>query len=42
MDTNDEKQIREIINRFGGARGARYPPEMLAMCFGDTVELTEA
>lgn len=42
LDSSDEKEIRKIVNQFGGARGARYPPEMLASCFGDTIELTEA
>lgn len=42
IDSDDEKEIRRAIDRVGGTKGARYPPSMLANCFGDSIELEEA
>ena len=38
----DEKKIRSMLDRVGGAKGARYPAAVLADCFGDSVELDSA
>lgn len=35
----DEKRIRNILDKVGGAKGARYTPAVLAGCFGDTPAL---
>jgi aryl-alcohol dehydrogenase-like predicted oxidoreductase len=39
ISSDDEKEIREAIERAGGGKGARYPPAMMAMCFGDSPDL---
>jgi aryl-alcohol dehydrogenase-like predicted oxidoreductase len=33
------KEIRAEIEKAGGGKGARYPPAMMAKCFGDSPEL---
>jgi aryl-alcohol dehydrogenase-like predicted oxidoreductase len=33
------KEIRTEIEKAGGGKGARYPPAMMAKCFGDSPEL---
>jgi hypothetical protein len=38
----DESKIRGMLDRVGGAKGARYPAATLADCFGDSVELDSA
>jgi diketogulonate reductase-like aldo/keto reductase len=38
--TPDEvTKIRKAIESVGGSKGARYPPAMMAKCFGDSPEL---
>lgn len=39
LSAEDEQRIRQAIESVGGTKGARYPPAMLAHCFGDTPEL---
>lgn len=39
LSAEDDKRIRQAIESVGGTKGARYPPAMLAQCFGDTPEL---
>jgi aryl-alcohol dehydrogenase-like predicted oxidoreductase len=39
ISNTDEKDIREAIERAGGGKGARYPPAMMSMCFGDNLDL---
>lgn len=41
INFDDEKEIRQAINRVGGTKGARYPPSMLVSCFGDSVDLVK-
>jgi aryl-alcohol dehydrogenase-like predicted oxidoreductase len=41
ISSADEREIREAIERAGGGKGARYPPAMMAMCFGDSADLTK-
>ena len=35
------KEVRTEIEKVGGGKGARYPPMMMAKCFGDSPELTK-
>jgi aryl-alcohol dehydrogenase-like predicted oxidoreductase len=39
ISTADEKEIRNAIEKAGGGKGARYPPALMSMCFGDSPEL---
>lgn len=39
LSKDEEAEIRKAIDSCGGGKGARYPPAMLAKCFGDSVEL---
>jgi aryl-alcohol dehydrogenase-like predicted oxidoreductase len=41
ISSAEEKEIREVIEKAGGGKGARYPPAMMEMCFGDSPELKE-
>ena len=34
----DEREIRREIEKVGGGKGERYPPAMMARCFGDSPE----
>ena len=42
MSKDDETRIRKAIDSVGGSKGARYPPAMMAKCFGDSPELTKS
>jgi len=35
----DEERVRKGLDAVGGAKGARYPGAVLAMCFADSPEL---
>jgi aryl-alcohol dehydrogenase-like predicted oxidoreductase len=35
----EEKEIRKEIEKVGGGKGERYPPALMARCFGDSPEL---
>ena len=37
----DEREVRSMLERVGGAKGARYPAAVLAGCFGDSPELED-
>ncbi|KAL9108335.1 MAG: hypothetical protein Q9227_006934 [Pyrenula ochraceoflavens] len=37
----ETKEIRAEIEKVGGGKGARYPPAMMNLCFGDSPELTK-
>lgn len=39
LSKDEESQIRKAIESVGGTKGARYPPAMMAKCFGDSPEL---
>ena len=40
LSDEEEESIRGEIEKVGGAKGARYPPGMMAKCFGDSPEPT--
>ncbi|KAK7963484.1 aldo-keto reductase [Apiospora saccharicola] len=42
LSSEDEKKIREAIEKAGGSKGARYPPAMMSKCFGDSAELSKS
>ncbi|KAF2667295.1 aldo-keto reductase [Microthyrium microscopicum] len=39
LSDEDVQKIRSEIEKAGGGKGARYPPKMMAKCFGDSPEL---
>ncbi|KXL49838.1 hypothetical protein M433DRAFT_62052 [Acidomyces richmondensis BFW] len=39
ISSAEEREIRQAIESVGGSKGERYPPLMMAKCFGDTPEL---
>lgn len=39
LSEEEVAQIREEIEKVGGGKGERYPPAMLAVCFGDSPPL---
>lgn len=39
LTKKEEKEFREEVEKAGGGKGERYPPAMLARCFGDSPEL---
>lgn len=39
LSDSEIKEIRAEIEKAGGGKGARYPPAMMAKCFGDSPEL---
>ncbi|KAI1871076.1 hypothetical protein JX265_006116 [Neoarthrinium moseri] len=39
LSKEEEATIRKAIESAGGSKGARYPPAMMAKCFGDSPEL---
>lgn len=39
LSREDEAKIRKAIKSVGGSRGDRYPPSLMADCFGDSPEL---
>ncbi|KAI0001396.1 aldo-keto reductase [Xylariaceae sp. FL0662B] len=39
LSPQEESKIRKVIESVGGSKGARYPPAMLAVCFGESREL---
>lgn len=39
LSPDEIQQIRSEIEKAGGGKGARYPPAMMAKCFGDSPEL---
>nr|POE96893.1 aldo-keto reductase yakc [nadp(+)] [Quercus suber] len=39
LSAEDMAEIRRVIESAGGSKGARYPPAMMARCFGDSPEL---
>ncbi|KAF2439266.1 aldo-keto reductase [Karstenula rhodostoma CBS 690.94] len=40
LSGEEEKRIRKAIESVGGMKGERYPPALMAKCFGDSPELT--
>ncbi|KAK3677149.1 hypothetical protein LTR78_002687 [Recurvomyces mirabilis] len=36
LSKDDEKEIRKAIESVGGSKGLRYPPGLIAFCFGDS------
>ncbi|KAI9655733.1 MAG: hypothetical protein M1821_005168 [Bathelium mastoideum] len=40
LSDEEVKLIRNEVEKVGGGKGARYPPAMLAKCFGDSPEPT--
>jgi aryl-alcohol dehydrogenase-like predicted oxidoreductase len=38
LSPEEVKEIRGEIEKAGGGKGARYPPKMMAKCFGDSPE----
>lgn len=42
LSVEEEKRIRKAIESVGGSKGERYPPAMMARCFGDSPELKKA
>lgn len=39
LTAEEEKKFRQAVESVGGGKGARYPPAMMAKCFGDSPEL---
>lgn len=39
LSTGEVAEIRAEIEKVGGGKGERYPPQLLAKCFGDSPEL---
>lgn len=39
LSSDEQQRVRRAIESVGGTKGARYPPAMLAKCFGDSPEL---
>jgi aryl-alcohol dehydrogenase-like predicted oxidoreductase len=39
LSKDEVQSIRNEIEKAGGGKGARYPPAMMAKCFGDSPEL---
>lgn len=39
LSSEEVSEIRKEIEKVGGGKGARYPPAMMAKCFGDSPEL---
>jgi aryl-alcohol dehydrogenase-like predicted oxidoreductase len=39
LTSAEVSEIRSEIEKAGGGKGARYPPAMMAKCFGDSPEL---
>jgi len=39
LSKEEEQEIRAEIEKVGGGKGERYPPAMMAKCFGDSPEL---
>ena len=39
LTSDEEKEIRKIVDSVGGSKGDRYPPYMMAVLFGDSPEL---
>ncbi|KAF9736465.1 hypothetical protein PMIN06_011539 [Paraphaeosphaeria minitans] len=39
LSGDEEKRIRQAIESVGGSKGSRYPPGMMARCFGDSPAL---
>lgn len=39
LSAEEVKAIRNACEKVGGGKGARYPPAMMAKCFGDSPEL---
>lgn len=42
INSDDEKEIRQAIDRVGGIKWTRYPTSMPVNCFGDSIDLVEA
>jgi aryl-alcohol dehydrogenase-like predicted oxidoreductase len=40
FSSEDQQRIRRAIESVGGSKGERYPPVLMARCFGDTPELS--
>lgn len=36
----DDKEVRRMFDRVGGAKGTRYPAAFMEDCFGDSPELS--
>jgi aryl-alcohol dehydrogenase-like predicted oxidoreductase len=41
LSPEEVKEIRGEIEKAGGGKGARYPPQMMSKCFGDSPELSK-
>ncbi|EME39885.1 hypothetical protein DOTSEDRAFT_74687 [Dothistroma septosporum NZE10] len=42
LSKEEEQEIRKAVESVGGSKGARYPPAMLARCFGDSPQIGTA
>ncbi|KAJ4355478.1 uncharacterized protein N0V89_003494 [Didymosphaeria variabile] len=40
LSGEEQRRIRGAIESVGGSKGARYPPAMMARCFGDSPEVS--
>lgn len=42
LSKEEEQEFRKAVESVGGSKGARYPPAMMARCFGDSPEISAA